>query len=77
MVLLPSFSKQPEQKAPLNHAAKPNPNKESPRHAKKANPDTRVENVGAEIITNKSRYDIDHITPIEDKKCKSKHCTTC
>ena len=71
---LPSISKQQEQKSPLKHVAKPNPNKESQKHAKKASPDNRFEDVGAEITSNN---DIDHITLVEDKKCKSKDCTTC
>ena len=50
---------------------------ESQRDARKASPDTRVEHVGAEITTNKYRYDIDHITPIEDKKYKNKDRPTC
>ena len=54
--------------------AKPNPNKESQKYAKKASPDTRVEDVGAEITTNNN---IDHITLVEDNKYKRKDRTTC
>ena len=64
-------------KYPPKNTAKANPNKESPRHAKKASPDTRVEKVGTEITTKKSRDDIDNITPIEDKKMKRKDRTNC
>ena len=53
-------------KAPPKQAAKPNPNKESPRHAQKARPDIRVEKAAAEITTKKSRDDIDRITPTKD-----------
>ena len=45
--------------------------------ARTTSPDTSVEKVGAEITTNKSRDDIDHITPMEDKKFKRKDRNTC
>ena len=66
------FPNSQNKKSPSKDAAKPNPNKESQRHAKKAISDTRVENAHSEITTNKSRYYIDHITTLEERKCRVK-----
>ena len=68
---LPSISKQPEQPNPLPNT-RLNHTLTKKVQGMPRRPAQTLEKVGAEITTNKFRDDIDHITPIEDKKLKVK-----